>query len=163
MVFVGLFVDPLVENIVSNDRLLVLEADLIKVCRKKNKTFHFWLFNDFLMYGAYISGNSYQFHRTVHFEAANVQENRQNNCAFDLMGSEKSFVVICPSPEVRNTWVEQIRAGIAATRKTGADGNKQVVSAPVWVPDDGASRCAVCHTNFSLTTRKHHCRKCGNV
>src|SRR3546814_932887 len=76
MVFVGLVVDPLVENIVSTERQLVLETDLIKVCRKKNKTFHFWLFSDFLMYGAYLSGNSYQFHRTVPFESASVQENQ---------------------------------------------------------------------------------------
>src|SRR3546814_3964850 len=121
MVFVGLVVDPLVENIVSTERQLVLEADLIKVCRKKNKTFHFWLFSDFLMYGAYLSGNSYQFHRTVHFESASVQENRQNICAFDVMGAEKSFVVICPNPDVRQQWLAEIRNGIATTRNTSSD------------------------------------------
>src|SRR3546814_818948 len=78
------------------------------------------------------------------------------------MGDEKSFVVICPTPDVRQKWVAEIRNGIASTRNMSSD-TKMLVNAPVWVPDDGASKCAVCHTGFSLTNRKHHCRRCGRV
>jgi hypothetical protein len=30
-----------------------------------------------------------------------------------------------------------------------------------WVPDEEGSGCSVCHSVFSLTKRRHHCRKCG--
>ena len=30
-----------------------------------------------------------------------------------------------------------------------------------WVPDEEGSGCSLCHCEFSLTLRRHHCRKCG--
>ncbi|KAG0143761.1 hypothetical protein CROQUDRAFT_95907 [Cronartium quercuum f. sp. fusiforme G11] len=36
-------------------------------------------------------------------------------------------------------------------------------SAPVWVPDNKASRCMACQERFSLLRRRHHCRLCGCV
>ncbi|KAL0587151.1 hypothetical protein ABG067_003209 [Albugo candida] len=32
-----------------------------------------------------------------------------------------------------------------------------------WVQDDEKSNCMHCNTPFTLLTRKHHCRRCGNV
>ena len=115
------------------------------------------------MYGSNVSAGSYQFHRTVPFDSANVQENRFNNCAFDIMGVEKSFVVICPDPAERQLWVDIIRRGIAAARPAATIGQNNLASAPVWVPDDEASSCSVCRIGFSLTRRRHHCRKCGDL
>ncbi|EGG02144.1 uncharacterized protein MELLADRAFT_110413 [Melampsora larici-populina 98AG31] len=39
----------------------------------------------------------------------------------------------------------------------------QNYSAPVWVPDNKASRCMACQERFSLLRRRHHCRLCGCV
>jgi len=36
-------------------------------------------------------------------------------------------------------------------------------TSPVWVPDDEVHNCTICDTIFTFTTRKHHCRQCGNV
>ncbi|KAF9976419.1 hypothetical protein BGZ73_008621 [Actinomortierella ambigua] len=37
-------------------------------------------------------------------------------------------------------------------------------SAPVWVPDQSASRCMICNQEFgAFFRRKHHCRACGKV
>ena len=30
-----------------------------------------------------------------------------------------------------------------------------------WVPDEEGSGCSLCHSDFSLTRRRHHCRRCG--
>ncbi|XP_014662527.1 PREDICTED: zinc finger FYVE domain-containing protein 9-like isoform X2 [Priapulus caudatus] len=34
---------------------------------------------------------------------------------------------------------------------------------PYWVPDNEAPNCMNCHTRFTLTKRRHHCRACGRV
>lgn len=34
-------------------------------------------------------------------------------------------------------------------------------SSVAWVPDEEGSGCCICHANFSMTLRRHHCRKCG--
>ncbi|KAI0022973.1 FYVE-domain-containing protein [Xylariomycetidae sp. FL0641] len=34
---------------------------------------------------------------------------------------------------------------------------------PRWQPDAEATICPICHTQFSIFVRKHHCRKCGRV
>lgn len=37
-------------------------------------------------------------------------------------------------------------------------------SAPIWVPDNAADRCANCKEAFNTAwRRKHHCRLCGDV
>lgn len=33
----------------------------------------------------------------------------------------------------------------------------------MWVQDSSVDACTHCHTRFTLITRKHHCRKCGNI
>jgi len=32
-----------------------------------------------------------------------------------------------------------------------------------WVPDEEAPVCMQCSTSFTMTKRRHHCRKCGGV
>ncbi|KAI0483338.1 FYVE zinc finger-domain-containing protein [Xylariaceae sp. FL0804] len=39
----------------------------------------------------------------------------------------------------------------------------QAVTLPRWQPDAEATYCPICHTQFSIWVRKHHCRKCGRV
>ncbi|KAK2072824.1 hypothetical protein P8C59_007155 [Phyllachora maydis] len=34
---------------------------------------------------------------------------------------------------------------------------------PYWQPDAEVTYCPICHTQFSIFVRKHHCRKCGRV
>lgn len=37
------------------------------------------------------------------------------------------------------------------------------VAAPLWQKDGEVVRCGLCHTMFSLTVRRHHCRACGKI
>eukprot|EP01064_Diplonema_japonicum_P031187 TRINITY_DN5502_c0_g1_i2.p1 TRINITY_DN5502_c0_g1~~TRINITY_DN5502_c0_g1_i2.p1 ORF type:complete len:292 (+),score=33.25 TRINITY_DN5502_c0_g1_i2:30-878(+) len=32
-----------------------------------------------------------------------------------------------------------------------------------WMPDGDASTCRQCESPFTMTTRRHHCRKCGRI
>jgi len=32
-----------------------------------------------------------------------------------------------------------------------------------WIPDKDANNCTSCNKKFSVTKRKHHCRKCGKI
>ena len=32
-----------------------------------------------------------------------------------------------------------------------------------WIPDEEVNACSVCHRDFSVTFRRHHCRSCGKV
>ena len=38
-----------------------------------------------------------------------------------------------------------------------------IVNKPTWQPDYTTSKCKKCETNFTLFTRKHHCRACGDI
>jgi hypothetical protein len=38
-----------------------------------------------------------------------------------------------------------------------------VVNKPTWQPDYTTSKCKKCETRFTLFTRKHHCRACGDI
>lgn len=46
------------------------EGTLLKVCRRANKSFRFWLFNDVLMYGAQVGPGHYKLHRTIDLSSA---------------------------------------------------------------------------------------------
>lgn len=34
---------------------------------------------------------------------------------------------------------------------------------PKWVPDKQSGRCSACQCSWTVTNRRHHCRKCGDV
>jgi hypothetical protein len=57
--------DPILTKLASMDRTFIRVGDLKKVCRKSNKTFRFWLFNDLLIYGASLGAGKYSFNRCV--------------------------------------------------------------------------------------------------
>ncbi|XP_075225034.1 zinc finger FYVE domain-containing protein 21-like isoform X1 [Lycorma delicatula] len=38
-----------------------------------------------------------------------------------------------------------------------------VIGEPQWTPDKEVSKCTKCSAKFGFTTRKHHCRRCGNI
>merc|ERR1712190_285944 len=42
-------------------------------------------------------------------------------------------------------------------------GGKVGDAAPVWIPDQRVTMCQSCSTEFSLVSRRHHCRGCGKV
>lgn len=39
----------------------------------------------------------------------------------------------------------------------------QVIDVPTWQPDEDTTECGLCHREFTIFFRRHHCRKCGRV
>ncbi len=39
----------------------------------------------------------------------------------------------------------------------------RIQGAPPWIDDSARTRCALCPKTFGVFTRKHHCRRCGEI
>ena len=172
-------------KIVDQERAFLRSSPLLKVCRKVNKEFVFWLFSDILIYGHYQSPNSFKHHRTIQLSTcsiANVGET-DGRGSFAIISKSKSFVVIVPTlddlghslknvkgpytelPDVRSpsesialrdSWVADLR-----THCGGGSGG--FVAAPVWQADKNAACCPLCQKPFTPARRRHHCRICGTL
>lgn len=141
-------VDPVLAKLASTDRTFIMEGDLKKVCRKKNKVFHFWLFNDYLIYGTAIGPGTYSFNRALDLVKCSVKphESAETKNAFELFGAEKSFIVIANSTLSQMEWINAIKAAKAAAMNTTVEAldSAPVEAAPLWVPDAEGSGCLVC-------------------
>lgn len=51
------------EGLINNERKLIKEGQMVKVCRSKNKSEMYWLFDDCLIYGAPMTGGKFNFSR----------------------------------------------------------------------------------------------------
>jgi hypothetical protein len=131
-----------VQKLNSPDRKFIKEGDLKKVCRKKNKTFRFWLFNDYLCYGSALGNSTYSFHRALDLKtcAASLLNNPKN--AFQLKAAEKSFIVIAPHENAQNEWVNKI---VEARAALGVHEETSMSLAPVWETDHSGQGCCVCN------------------
>jgi len=159
MVSMSIFGSDDIRSLVSTERWYVMDGDLIKVCRKKNKKFHFWLFGDLLMYGSSVSLESYQLHHSFPLEQVRAKAVETDQVSFQIHTPEKSFVVITENPEERDHWLTSIRefkvklVGEEAVRK-----EEEAVAAAIWTSDEDAKSCSSCHADFTITRRRHHCR-----
>lgn len=141
-----MFPDPVLQNLVSSKRTYIQEGDLLKVCRKKNKKFRFFLFNDLLVYGASIGPGSYSWNRAVDLSTCQIKklDSTVHNNSFEILGDEKSFVVICDNPTILENWTSQLQTQMDALGNYV--GSSKAAAAPVWVPDAmGTSGCCVCN------------------
>jgi hypothetical protein len=143
--------DPVITNLVSMDRKFLRVGDLKKVCRKENKLYRWWLFNDYLMYATVNFGGTYSLNRAIPLDSCTVNKHTSTSVrnAFDVHSTEKSFTVICNSGEERDIWMRDISDTVAAHRKakgiTGA-----LTAAPVWVSDKHSDECFICSSVSTL-------------
>lgn len=150
------------QNLVTTHRTLIKEDELVKVCRKKNKPFRFWLFNDYLMYGSSLGSSTFSFNRAIDLNLCSIRLYSGSDLkhAFEIYGAEKSFIVIAPSSSSQQDWFDSIQGAISALRP--AETNSSSL-APLWVPDHDSDACLVCNIRFGWLRRRHHCRKCGGI
>jgi hypothetical protein len=141
-----------VSALASTDRRFIMEGDLKKVCRKKNAVCRFWLFSDFLAYGLPSGNKEFTFHRAIDLVSICVLKHSGSMLehAFEIIGSDKSFVVMAASEDSAQQWIAAIKAAQGARLKaTAANQPKQSAAqiaapAPVWVPDNEGDGCVVC-------------------
>jgi hypothetical protein len=119
-------IESYLKQLVSKQRVFVREGDLIKVCRKTNQEYRFWLFSDALIYGKYFhSTRKYKLHRVIELTSlCNVQSysmimrrggtggggggGRDRQYAFIINSLEKSFILIATTQEERNSWINDL-------------------------------------------------------
>jgi hypothetical protein len=159
-----LFQDKVMLNLVTTERTFLREGDLTKVCRKENKVFHFWLFNDYLIYGTTLPNGTYKWNRAIPLVTCSTRKVTDNTSfldkfAFELFGEEKSFVLLAGSAGELDLWAGSImEAADAERRRLGvkAPDLSQVTHAAIWVPDSVGVNCCVCN-QVSQHTCMHAC------
>jgi hypothetical protein len=70
---------------------------------------------------------------------------------YKLRRPEESPISNCRTPDM--SFIQRIRL----------DKSRISLSVTRWIPDHVASSCVNCDKHFGFFTRKHHCRKCGDV
>ncbi|GFQ74012.1 zinc finger FYVE domain-containing protein 21 [Trichonephila clavata] len=55
------------------------------------------------------------------------------------------------------------RSGLKIVRLDDEPTSPFEMKEPFWVPDGESPSCARCQAKFDFLTRRHHCRRCGNV
>ena len=109
-------------DLACRGRVFIGEIDLQKVCRKENKTFHFWLFNDCVIYGNQLETGNYLFHRMMDLINCSVSVHKSliYKCALEISSAEKSFVVMASSEPEQMRWMNLMIDAISAIREIQA-------------------------------------------
>lgn len=148
-------------------RVLVGEGVLTKMCRKKPKPRQFFLFNDILVYGnIVINKKKYNKQHIIPLEEVKL-ENLDDDGALRngwlICTASKSFAVYAATATEKSEWMLHINNCVAELlKKSGKKASTE--HAAVWVPDSEAPVCMHCKkTQFTVLSRRHHCRKCGLV
>lgn len=148
-------------------RVLVGEGVLTKMCRKKPKARQFFLFNDILVYGNIIIGKKkYNKQHIIPLEDVkleSLQDDGQLRNGWLIQTATKSFAVYAATSTEKQEWMAHINKCIEdLLRKSGKKPPPSY--AAVWIPDNEAAVCMHCKKNqFTVLSRRHHCRKCGAV
>ncbi|RYG64547.1 hypothetical protein EON64_13770, partial [archaeon] len=132
--------------------------------RKRYKEFQFWLLSDVLLYGERLPLGTFALNRQIPLNKCKASPLSPDDVdfavSFILQSPAKSFKVKTKSEEEKKEWISSIAEAIEKQRNPqSAAGDTQV--APLWKPDSNSNECELCHTQFTLLFRRHHCRNCG--
>eukprot|EP01029_Cantina_marsupialis_P000177 TRINITY_DN10168_c0_g1_i1.p1 TRINITY_DN10168_c0_g1~~TRINITY_DN10168_c0_g1_i1.p1 ORF type:complete len:1379 (-),score=454.82 TRINITY_DN10168_c0_g1_i1:77-3745(-) len=144
-------------DLIDVGRCLVREGKLTKVCRSKNRDYTFHLFNDTCIYSEQ-QPLGLKVHRVIDMEGhscyvADMPDTDERKNAFQICSSSKSFMVMAKSPYEKKLWMKDFQNCSSVSTVDDV--------APVWLPDGESDTCNYCSTGFTVTRRRHHCRKCG--
>ena len=167
-------------GLVKPRRCLLMKGILLKVCRRANKPFMFWLFNDMIMYGTqkllgYVVSHQFNLERV---QIRDVDYTDRTTLpvtivpALEFRSPKKSFILLCTNEKLKSAWMiyfQKSKANVVirseSQRKSSVMGKTKMTRsghvAPLWVQDVASNNCQKCGDLFTLFHRRHHCRHCG--
>ena len=180
------------EALMKPGRVLLKEGSCLKISRKAPDVRYLVLFSDDLMickrYFSNVPGSNPEnlepeellnLRQTLSLTEISVSEPDHKDefpMDFCIKGVKKSFILRANSLKVKSAWVTALNQAIEDINKrhqtfAGLNGLKMEAEicdklgykAPIWDPDDRASKCKSCNYEFTMLFRKHHCRACGKV
>ncbi|XP_023253047.1 LOW QUALITY PROTEIN: pleckstrin homology domain-containing family F member 2-like [Seriola lalandi dorsalis] len=147
-------------------RVLIGEGRLMKQCRRGPKQKVFFLFNDVLVYGSIIlRGFWHKNQQIIHLEDIQLEDLEDDvrvRNQWLIHTPHKSFHVAAASYEEKQAWIEHIEECQSKLLQNG--GHRSKSTFPItWIPSQASAVCRRCSDKFTMTQRRHHCRKCGFV
>ena len=101
--------------------------------------YRFFLFSDVLLYASKESEGRYKIHEELPLHLMKVIDwfprvLKNRNYMFEVHHPRKTFQVLCPSPEERKSWVEDIRAELIVEmeRKMVTEAARASVTSHLW-------------------------------
>jgi hypothetical protein len=144
-------------------RYVVKEGVLARVTRHGLKDYYFHLFSDILLYSEERIDKTFKLHRRIELTNASVQDKchtADEPNAFSVSSTEKSFVCCAGDLTSKNGWLALLQETIASCKEQSKIDISNDVIVPVWENSAGGN-CVLCHKNFTILRRRHHCRQCG--
>jgi hypothetical protein len=168
-------------SLVAPGRRFLRQGLLVKVGRKANQRYAFFLFNDLVVYAdpPLIGKRGFRERNRVEindaFDVNDVAEDEaigtltpeQARLAFRISTFQKSFYVLCPDATSKEQWLSALRKAIDERRNSKivrpvTDSQAQWKAAPVMEQFTEKSACWVCGLGVTVLTRRH-CKACGHV
>uniref|UniRef100_A0A6B2L268 Uncharacterized protein n=1 Tax=Arcella intermedia TaxID=1963864 RepID=A0A6B2L268_9EUKA len=175
------FIDYRENALLQPGRKFHYEGELTKICRKEHKKRLFFLFSDCLIYcHPPVPPQKLKIEESfklINVRVKDVPDFKKSPTAFQIQTEKKSFVVYTETEKEKAEWLAQIKKAqdelakkketfkTVYNKDTGQVQRADELSstAPVWVPDDEGKECSLCHSKFTFTNRRHHCRQCGKL
>ncbi|XP_063043917.1 pleckstrin homology domain-containing family F member 1 [Engraulis encrasicolus] len=155
--------------LVKEGRVLVGEGKLLKMSRRGPKPKMFFLFNDVLVYGSIvIPGRLYKRQQVIPLNVVELEDLEDGLGMANqwlLLTPSKSFTVAAVSAEEKGAWMGHINQCISKLDLNGGGkkNKSDLAFAAAWIPDRASAICMRCAERFSVTNRRHHCRRCGFI
>jgi len=121
----------------------------------------FILFND-MMICCPVSSENFTSIRPYYLESMTVKDIMSSNYhGFQILSYGESFTVQTNNIKEKNEWMNALNDATRAYAKNFPKLHKE--TAPIWMLDDAAPQCMRCKNPFTVISRRHHCRSCGDV
>ena len=162
--------------IMDNDQQIITKHD------KFGKTLNIYmvLFNDGILYShpkslpnLYRSSTMYIFDNflpfNITFEIQNIGQLYKNLHCLKILSSTESIWISFESESYKQQWIMNISTALniqlAKDQNIQKSISNELIQCVCLIPDDFTNQCMECDTDFSITTRRHHCynSRCGKL